>query len=197
MQALTRRQTLTLIAGGSAIWLAPLPSAQAQAKANPASSLAGAIRMFNAQAAREAIGKTQPPLTEDEVVAAIRWIDAGRTEHGVKAEEYTALLKIAETRQLPPGAELEALTEFEPNDAIVVTAWSVRLRMPHGENGGTYAFPIREQMIASRLIGSEERKVIRKWRKKWQDQGGVASFDRFPYAQERRRAAQIDRAKQR
>ena len=152
--------------------------------------------MFNKQAARETIGKTQAPLTEDEVIAAIRWINASRTESGVKEAEYSALLKIAETRQLPPGADLEVLTEFEPNDTVVVTAWSVRLRMPHGEYGGTYAFPIREQMIASRLIGPEERKVIQKWEKKWQEQGGIASFDRPTYTQERHNAAQIDQAKQ-
>ncbi len=195
MQSLTRRQAVTLIAGGSATWLAPLPTAQAQAKKNPPHNLVEAIRMFNTQAAREALGKMQPPLTEDEVIAAIRWINARRTESGIKEEEYSALLKIAETRQLPSGAELEVLTGFEPNDTVVVTAWSVRLRMPHGEYGGSYAFPIREQMISSRLIGSEERKVIRKWQKKWQEQGGIASFDRLPYAQERHHAAQIDQAK--
>ena len=194
MQSLTRRETLTLIAAGSAACLAPMSAAQAQAKI-ATHDLAEAVRTFNVQAATQTLGKAQPPLTEDEVIAAIRWLDADRTEHGVTEAEYAALLKVAETRQLSPGAELVVLTGYEPNDKIVVTVWSVRLQMPHGENGGTYAFPIREQMISSRLIGAEERKVIRKWNQKWQEQGGIASFDRLPYAQERHRAMQLDQAK--
>lgn len=195
MQCLTRRETLTLLIGGSAACCAPLPSAQAQAKAPVSNDLAKAIRTFNARAATQALGKTQPPLTQDEVIAAIRWINVDKSEHGVTEVEYAALLKIAETGQLPPGAALEVLTKYEPNDTLVVSVWSVRLRMPHGEYGGTYAFPIREQRISSRLIGPEERKVIQKWEKKWQEQGGIASFDRLPYAQERQHAMQLDQAK--
>ena len=190
MQTLTRRDALTLALAGGAALLTQTATAPAKANANESPTLAGAIETFNARAATDAIGKTQPPLTEDEVIAAIRWVNAVRAEPGVTEAEYAALLQVAQTRRLSPGAELEVLTGFEPDNKTVFTAWSVRLRMPHGENGGTYAFPLRERMIGSRLIGPEERMVIQKWEKKWQ--GGIASFDRLPYAQEREKAAHRD-----
>ncbi len=194
MQSLIRRETLTLAAAGGAACFTQVP-AQAQARRRTFSGLARAIHTFNAQAAKEIIGKTQQPLSEDEVIAAIRWTCAVKSEPDVTDAEYAALLKVADTGQMSPGAELEVQTAFEPNEEIIVTAWSVRLRMPHGKSGGTYAFPIREQKLASRLIGPEEREVIQKWEKKWREQGGIAGFDRVPYAEERNRAAQIDQAK--
>ncbi len=153
-------------------------------------SLAEAIGNFNAKANENPIGKEQPPLTDKEVIAAIRWWDFHRKEAPVSDQEYRAFRDIAETHRLPQGAEFEVLTGFEPNDEVTFNAWSVRIRMAR-PNGGTYAFLIRERMIGSRLIGPQEREVIQKWSK-----SPMGSFQRAEYRKEREAAAARDRSNQ-
>jgi hypothetical protein len=165
-------------------------SRAAESSPDGSASLAKAIAGFNASASENPIGAEQPPLTEDEVIAAIRWWDFHRKDAPMSDQEYRALRNIAESHQLPPGAEFEVLTGFEPNDEITFDAWSVRIRMPR-PNGGTYAFVIRERMIRSRLIGAEERKVIQKWSK-----SPMGSFQRLEYRREREAAAALDRSNQ-
>ncbi len=166
------------------------PLNAAEPEPDGSTSLADAVKAFNERAAETPIGKEQPPLTEAEVIAAIRWWDFDRKRSPVSDEEYRAFRKVAETRRLPEGWEFEVLTGFEPNRQVAFDAWSVRIRMPR-QNGRTYAFSIRERMIRSRLIGPEERKVIEKW-----DQSGMGSFDRAEYRREREAAAALDRLTQ-
>src|SRR5688500_5611643 len=67
--------------------------------------LKAAVENFNQKARMNLIGKTQPPLTEDEVVAAIRgWIP--KHTPGVTDEVFDLFQEIAESRELPDGAEL-------------------------------------------------------------------------------------------
>ncbi len=179
------------------------PQAKQDDKPQPegATSLADAVQAFNARAANGPIGKEQPPLTEEEVSAAIRWRALDRKQLPVTDAEFRAFLTVAETRKLPLGSQLEVITHFEPNDEVTFEAWSVRLVMPRQEQkGSTYAFLIRERLIRSRQIGEEERKVIHAWQKKWRDQGGrIASDDLAAgseYYRERQKAAEIDRSKQ-
>ncbi len=167
---------------------AKLPSTNAQA----GTPLVDAVRSFNARAAQDPIGKVQPPLTVDEVVAAIQWTAYEHQNLPVSAAELRAFQHVADTRMLPPGAEFEVLTRFEPDELHVFSGWSVRLRMPRETGGGTYAFPVRERWISSRPIGPHERAIIEKWQRIWRKQGGIASFDRVPYAEERRKAAEQD-----
>jgi hypothetical protein len=166
------------------------PVNAAEPDADGSTSLADAIKAFNERAAENPIGKEQPPLTEEEVVAAIRWWDFERNKAPVSDDEYRAFRNVAETRRLPHGWEFEVLTGFEPNHQVTFDAWSVRIRMPR-QNGMTYAFSIRERMIRSRLIGTEERKVIEKW-----DQSSIGSFERAEYRREREAAAALDRLKE-
>ncbi len=166
------------------------PINAAEPEPNGSTSLADAVKAFNERAAENPIGKKQPPLTEEEVIAAIRWWDFERKKSPVSDEEYRAFRRVAETRRLPVGWEFEVLTGFEPNHQVTFDAWSVRIRMPR-QDGGSYAFSIRERMIRSRLIGPEERKVIKKW-----DQSAMGSFDRAEYRREREAAAELDRSKQ-
>ncbi len=162
----------------------------AESKLAGSTSLADAVSTFNARAGENPIGKEQPLLTEEEVIAAIRWWEFHRKESPVSDEEFRAFRNAAETRRLPAGWELEVLTGFEPNHQVTFEAWSVRLRMPR-ENGMTYAFSIRERMVRSRLSGPEERKVIEKW-----DRSALGSFERVQYQREREAAAARDRSKQ-
>jgi hypothetical protein len=158
-----------------------------------ARSLAEAVRVFNARAAESPIGKSQSLLTEDEVIAAIRWSLLKIDNLAVSDTTIQALRGIIDSRELPPRFELEVLTGFEPNDRMEVTKWWVRLRIP-AEPQGTTCISIREQSIRSRLIGEEERKVIQKWRKKWQAEGMVLGPNR-EYEEERARAAEVDRSR--
>ena len=91
-----------------------------------AMSLAEAIRVFNARAAENPIGKSQPPLTEEEVIAAIRWSLLEIDKLAVSDKTIQTLRRTIDSRELPRGFELEVLTDFEPNDRMEVTMWSVR-----------------------------------------------------------------------
>jgi hypothetical protein len=159
------------------------------------SSLADAVKSFNQRALADSVGGGQPPLTEEEVIAAIRWSLLVRDKLPVSDQTFRALGRIIDTGKLPQGFELEYLSGYEPNEQVEFTVWSVRLRVPR-EPYGTTCIAIQEKMISSRLIGPEERKVIQKWQKKWQEQGGIASFDRPEYDRERAKAAEIDGARQ-
>ena len=69
------------------------------------------------------------------------------------------------------------------------------LRIPAKPDGMTTCIMIREVWTNSRLFGEEERKVIDKWNKKIQGEGEGLRFDRAE-ENERAKAAEIDRAKQ-
>jgi hypothetical protein len=165
------------------------PLRAAEPEPDGSTSLADAVESFNEKALQDPIGKEQPPLTEEEVIAAIRWSGLDRNQMPVSDEEYRAFRKIADTRRLPKGSEFEVLTGFEPNQRFVFEAWSVRIRMP--KENGTYAFVIRERMIRSRLIGAEEHKVIEKWNKT-----PLGSLSRAKYDMEREAATALDQLRQ-
>jgi uncharacterized protein (TIGR03067 family) len=171
------------------------PKAKAGKPAPGAISLAEAIRVFNARAADNPVGKKQPPLSQDEVIAAIRWSLLNPDKLPVSDKTLETLKKITDSRELPQGFQLEVLTGFEPNGRSEFTKWSVRLRIP-AEPRGTTCVGIREVMINSRLIGEEERKVIAKQHKKWQAQGGIPFSEDAQYVAERAKAAEVDRSKQ-
>ena len=183
------RNTLSLIVLLNLAFTGGLALRAAEPEPDGSTSLADAVAAFNEKALKNPIGKEQPPLTEEEVIAAIRWSDLDRKQLPVSDQEFRAFRNIADTRRLPKGSEFEALTGFEPNQEFVFEAWSVRIRMP--KENGTYAFVIRERLIRSRLIGAEERKVIEKWNK-----SPIGSLSRAKYYREREAAAALDQSKQ-
>ncbi len=183
------------------LWGVPQPAKAKTPAADPKAvlpvdesrPLAEAIEAFNVKAASDPIGREQPPLTEDEVVAAILWSDLNKTEKVTK-NEYRAFRQIADTRRMPKSSEFEVLTGFQPNDSVEFQAWSVRIRMPRQVEdmpGGTYAFSIRDRRIASRPIGDEERKVM----KKWDRENHVSGFRSTKYREDREKAREIDESK--
>jgi hypothetical protein len=160
--------------------------------------LAAAVNAFNKEAAQDPFAKDQPALTEDAVIAAMRWEMLDRKKLLVSDETFRTLGEIITTRSLPKGFDLERLRGYEPNDQVTFDVWSVRLRIPGGTlPGGTTCIMIQENMIRSRVIGEEERKVIHKWEKKEQERGGIGSMERVEwmeqYHKERDAAAAIDR----
>lgn len=160
-------------------------------------SLAVAVNAFNKEAAQDPFAKDQPALTEDAVIAAMRWAMLDRKKLLVSDETFRTLGEIIATRSLPKGFDLEKLSGYAPNDQVTFDVWSVRLRIPGGPYPeGTTCIMIQENMIRSRVIGEEERKVIHKWKKKEQERGGIGSLERpewmQQYYKERAAAAAID-----
>jgi len=125
-----------------------------KAKDGARTSLSDAIKALNTKAAHNPIGKDETPITEPEVIAAIR--AAKRPEDSAVTDKlFDAFKKIAETKQLPPGAELEAVGGgWDPGMAFLYDIWWVRVQMPKEANG-TYSFVIRERFIRSRTLQEE------------------------------------------
>jgi serine/threonine protein kinase len=112
--------------------------------------LSAAIARFNSSP-NVADGIKQPPLTEDEVVAAILCEQTRRDRHDVDEAFFQQYQDIARTRALPKGAAIEVIPAFETAEGSTFTIWSVRIRLPKfasDESKGTYAFKIREQFVS-------------------------------------------------
>lgn len=189
----------TLLLTAVAVFAAT-PSMPAQDDPVP---LDAAVRKFNERAAEHPIGKTQPPLTVDAVIAAVRWNLLDREKLNVSDETARVLEALPQTLLLPEEFTLEFEEGFEPNDRVTFDAWVVKLRIPggpFGADGGSTAIVISKRMLRSRLIGEEERKVINAWAQKERDRGSsVGSFARVEYLRryraEREAAAALDRAR--
>ncbi len=112
--------------------------------------LASAIKRFNARN-NQADGHKQPPLTENEVVAAIIHQQTKRDEADVNDALFEKFQQIAKTRYLPEGASFEVIPTFGVEGGSTYTIWSVRIKMLQdeaGKEGWTYAFEIREQFVS-------------------------------------------------
>lgn len=119
--------------------------------------LAAAIHSFN-QSHYKLDGKPQPPLTEDEVVAAIQQWKHRRNEAPVTNADFSKFQKIAETRSMPKEAKFEVIGHFGQSDGTTYSIWSVRIVMPDSEpEGWTYAFEIRKQFIS--MTTSDESEI--------------------------------------
>ncbi len=119
-----------------------------------ATTLSAAVAKFNQQTRTHPVGKSQLPLTEDEVIAAIRgWIQ----EHtpGVTDKIYNAFQEIAESLKLPDGAEFTFCAGWTGYRGYRFDVWWIDLSIPTGENEG-FSFRIRDQKISSRKMTAAE-----------------------------------------
>jgi hypothetical protein len=113
------------------------------------STLADAVKEFNQRAQKDATGKDQPALTEDEVVAAIRgWI---REKVPATDEVYKVYQTIADTKKLPEGAALRFTTKWSGFNNHEFDVWWVDLDIKTGPKTG-YTFRIRDQKLRCRPI---------------------------------------------
>lgn len=123
----------------------PLPLPE-PGKAEPgATPLAEAIAEFNRQTSAME-GTPQPPLTEEEAVAAILHWKTQRDEAPVTDQDFAALQKVAETRQLPAGMELEwSLKELQED----LLSWNLGIKTSHAAIGlrGTVIYQIRRHLV--------------------------------------------------
>ncbi len=112
------------------------------------SPLARAIASFNAEAARDEFGRDQPPMTEDEVIAAIRLYQPPLG--GIPSGEILLprFRQIAKTGEMPPDATIRFATSRDPaaksGEDCVIDGWWVWIEM-RAAGGNTVAFPIRSQ----------------------------------------------------
>ena len=121
--------------------------------ADQSTSLADAVRDFNADNEKRGQGQDQPPLTEEEVLKAIKRSDWKRDVPDVSEREFAAFKAVAETRRLPKGAELEVLTGLQPDAFTLIQLWSIRINMPALERAaGTVGFTIRDTKISEEKI---------------------------------------------
>ena len=139
--------------------LAPLPDRRKLNQSDDgATPLAAAINGFNS-AHHTVWNVRQKPLTEEEVVAAIRWWKTRRNDAPVPNGEFAQFQKIADTRALPQGAEFEVIPDFIYGDGTEHFIWSVRIRMPQqSKPGWTFAYEIRRQYVHSEGIDDVKRK---------------------------------------
>lgn len=150
------------VPGFYALPVSAAPAADNAAVAEKPVSLADAIAEFNDRAAANLIGRDQPPLTEDEVIAAIRGIDR---EHGrprrMSDEVYEALQKIAATRMLPSNAQLEFTNSWITRNGFHITVWWADLVIMTGEKTG-YGYRLRDRKVSSRPLTDREREEYKR-----------------------------------
>jgi hypothetical protein len=82
----------------------------------PGTLLTDAIRQFNQRQKQHPIGGEQPPLTDDEVVASIRYTDDYDECPALSNKHFRQFREIAEKRCLAGGWQFEAVTELEGVD---------------------------------------------------------------------------------
>lgn len=113
-------------------------------------SLASAVARFNSRNT-QAAGQKQPPLTEDEVVAAILYTRSHREDYDVSDTLFDRFQAIASRRYLSDDAKLEVIPTFGVEGGSEYTIWSIRLTLAKdepGREGETYGFLIREQFVS-------------------------------------------------
>lgn len=118
-----------------------------QNNATPVSTLKAAVVKFNEGAQTHLVGKTQLPLTQEEVVAAIRgWIP--ESTPGVTEEIYEKFQAIAESGELPANAQLSSKSVWTGYRGYHFKVWWIDLSIETGA-GTAYTFRIRDQKISS------------------------------------------------
>jgi hypothetical protein len=117
------------------------------------SSLADAVRAVNEQAAKLAESRSQNPLTEEQVVDAIKKLK--RDETKLVDKDYESLRQIAETRRLPKNIHLKQFVRY--NDGTGVQhGWWVRLLLLRKDQA-TFAVTVREEISLRRPYTQKER----------------------------------------
>jgi hypothetical protein len=110
------------------------------------------VAQFNREAQTDSIGKTQNPLTVDEVVAAIRAF-VRDDKPSMNEAHYAAFQKIADTRILPAGSNLDRITHLIERNGYEFDVWWIDLflhqnpSLPDPAVGLGYNFRVRNVMI--------------------------------------------------
>ena len=116
--------------------------------------LARAVEEFNEHAKRTEVGKTQPPLTVEEVLAAVRnW---SPKEDPIEPKMFAALQEAARAGMLPKGSYLSFSSGSVSRNGYDIDAWNIYLQVGLNQHPAdlvgvpSYGVLVRRQYIASR-----------------------------------------------
>jgi serine/threonine protein kinase len=135
--------------GGVLGWLPP----------NGWQKLEDVIHRFN-QSFGRLNGINMPPVTQEEVRAAIRYWRTQRDKFDATDIEFEALQDIARIGYMPPGSGFTIVTHAEPGDGREYLVWSLRIHLAKTEQGArssTYGGVFRRQFVSS--APSDEAKI--------------------------------------
>lgn len=116
--------------------------------------MARAVEEFNEHAKGTEVGKTQPLLTVEEVLAAVR--DWSPNEDPIDPEMFAALQEAARSGTLPKGAYLSFNSGSVSRNGYDIDAWNIYLQVGLNKYPNdlvdvpSYRILIRRQYIASR-----------------------------------------------
>lgn len=124
------------------------PEQSGSVKPDPAGSrqLSAVVQEFNQQQQLDPVGKGQPPLTDDEVVASVRWALLEKKIPGLSTEQLQQFREIAELRRFAAGWRLEFKTALDGEGQDRFQAWQVQLVLD--QPGGTpFIHVIRTRLL--------------------------------------------------
>ena len=115
-------------------------------------SLAEAVAAFNKEAKESPTGALQPPITEQETLAAIaKFIELEHVDDPAKA----TLREISKTKSLPVNAYFRRFTRFD-DEQQMHGVWWVRL-VVEGKDPPDYSVPVRTTPVFTRPYTQMER----------------------------------------
>lgn len=108
--------------------------------ATPTIPLADAVASFNSEYAQDEVGRFEPPLTDAEVLTAIR-----TQLPGLQASDQirSTFATIVRTQLVPQDARFHAMRQFQSRSRTDYTVWWINLDVKAGANLG-YGLRIRE-----------------------------------------------------
>ena len=110
-----------------------------QASTERSVAMRDAVKDINSRAKRDEVGKTQDPLTVDEVIAAIRLWD--RKSMKVDDKTYAIFQEIASSQKLPPEAQFDFITRCNQCNGYNIEVWWVDLEVDR------YRYRIRDRTL--------------------------------------------------
>lgn len=117
------------------------------------SSIAKAVRKFNQESKKLGRGVGQPPLTEAEVLKAIKRADWKRdATRGITEREIAAFLAVVKSRELSKESYLQVWTYQSPTPFRNIRNWDIHLFIPALDRDGFIHVKIRETQLGEEKI---------------------------------------------
>lgn len=120
-------------------------------KPTDGTNLVEAVTTFNKIASQNRVGAKQPPLTEDEVITALRLMDSGVRDNKLALADVCKL--IIKERRMPTGSRLLFTSKCAHCNGYDAEVWWIDLEVS-GSGAGT-AYRIRSQFIRSQPASAE------------------------------------------
>ena len=119
-------------------------------------SLESAVKKFNEENQALGRGKTDRPLTTQEVLDAIEAAQQPRDADRINEEEFNSLKTIAATREMPKGSYFEVY-DFQQRELYRVSrSWHIQLKLPAIGHDGFVGFTIRHTVYQGETIDPKQ-----------------------------------------